>query len=331
MSDAGPPATPPSETSRPSDSPVPPWGRAGWAGPVLAALLYLLFWQVVLFRWLPDSLIAVLVSTVISLALVVWFPAQFARTFRHPRALALNALCAAALVMPLQVSVFIGRPLAPWNYLVLVPGLPSLLLIWLAASLGALLSFVLRGANMIPPVAVVLALVDIWTVLLGGPVQKIMQSQNPAAQRFSRAISARLPTPPLEKRGAAPLHVDVGFADFLFIAFFVAAICRFAPGPGTYVRTLWGLIAVLCAYMLVVLVKEINLPALVPMAILMIGLHWRRFHYERSELFALLYAALFIGLIAAGFWLFGRAKEPAVPSDREPGVEQTGSISPVLT
>ncbi|HEV2472271.1 MAG TPA: hypothetical protein VGS41_06375, partial [Chthonomonadales bacterium] len=36
------------------------------------------------------------------------------------------------------------------------------------------------------------------------------------------------------------------------------------------------------------------LPALVPIAVVVIGAHWRRFKYERSEAFALLYAGIIV-------------------------------------
>src|SRR5438477_524299 len=81
--------------------------------------------------------------------------------------------------------------------------------------LGVLLSRLLRSANMIPPVAAVLALVDIWTVLLGGPVQKAIESQTPASKAVVSAMTVPLPSAP--KTGAAPFVV-VGFADFLFAA-----------------------------------------------------------------------------------------------------------------
>jgi hypothetical protein len=262
---------------------------------------YLAFWQVAP-RVRTDGIYPILVSTLISLALIVWFPARFAQTYRRPRVLAISLLVSGAAVLPLQVMGAMGRSAAPWSLMGAVPGLPGLLFIWFAASAGALLSFVLRGANMIPPVAAVLALVDIWTVLLGGPVQKIMASENPTAKAITTAMQVRLPRPAVDKVGATPLYVNVGFADFLFIAFFVAAMCRFAPGPRTYPRMVRALILVLCSYMLVVMWREINLPALAPMAIAMIALHWKHFHYERSEVFALVYAAVFIAAIALGFW-----------------------------
>lgn len=309
-----------------------PGGRAGtspssWGVPALAALAFLLFWQIAP-RVRVDGVAMVLASTVVSLALVIWLTAHLALALRTVRSLVLSVLVSGGLVVPLLTMFALRRPVAPWVYLVFVPGLPHLLTIWFAASIGAALSRLVRAANMIPPVAAVLALVDIWTVLLGGPVQQAMRSQTPAAQAVVRSLTVPLPAPESRGPNAAPMMV-VGFADFLFIAFFMAALHRFLGGLPAFRRTIWVLIVVLCAYMLVVFFTGWSLPALVPMAIVLIGMHWSAFHYERSEAFALLYAGFFIVAIAAGFWLFAGSRpepagEPIGPSPRARPEPATG-------
>lgn len=307
MSDGAPPSAP--ETV----APIPPAathtespsGLSVWAPPVLIACGYLAFWQIAP-RIRTDAVGAMILSTVVGLALIVWFSAQFARGYREPASFALSALTAAAALVPLQLMLYTRNAVPPWRWILFVPGLPDLLMVWLAASLGGLLSFILRGANMIPPVAAVLALVDIWTVFLG-PVGKIVKSDSSVARSVTNALTATLPAP--TPTGAAPIppHLIVGFADFLFIAFFVSAISRFVPSSRVYRRMLLTLIAILGAYMLVVFFSGWNLPALLPLAVIMIALHWRYFQYSRSELFALLYAGLFIVLIGAGFWYMNRS------------------------
>jgi hypothetical protein len=192
---------------------------------------------------------------------------------------------------------------APWSWVLAVPGLAELAFILFGVSVGAALSRILRSANMIPPVAGVLALVDIWTVLLGGPVQRVMESAAPSAQRLTEAMTIRLPAP---TSGAAPMAV-VGFADFVFIAFFVAAMCRFEGDAVGYGRTVRPLAAVLAAYMVVVLLTDWRLPALVPMAAVVLAVHWRRFRYSRSEAIALIYAAALVAVLLGGaVWLSRR-------------------------
>jgi hypothetical protein len=106
----------------------------------------------------------------------------------------------------------------------------------------------------------------------------------------------------------------VGFADFLFTAFFIAAICRFVTARSPYAKTVITLITALCLYMCIVLYFDLSLPALVPMALVMLALHWKNFQYSRSEIFALIYAALIIGVVVGLFWFFGRSRKPEEPN-----------------
>lgn len=304
MSDGDSPSAP--ETDAPTPNPTPETSRASgrsvWVPPLFIGVCYLAFWQIAP-RIRTESLGAVLISTLLALSILIWLNAQMARGWRRPGQLLLSLVISGLIVVPFQILLFLDKPMAPWSWLPRVHGLLDLGTVCLATSLGGLLSFILRGANMIPPVAAVLALVDIWTVLLGGPVGRIMTSTNPAAVKVTQAMTVKLPA--LAPRGATPFNLVVGFADFLFIAFFVAAISRFVPSQRIYHRMLSTLITVLCAYMLVVCFFGLSLPALLPLAVVMIALHWRYFQYSRSEIFAMLYAGLFILLIGAGFWYMG--------------------------
>lgn len=307
-------AFPPSEALPSSSNPLLP--RALWFTPLLIALAYLLFYQIAP-RIRTESLPAILTATVFSLALSVWMPAQYAYTFRARRFLLISLALAVLINLPLRLMFVLNRPLTPWIYLLVLDvkylhGLMDVLFIWLAASFGTVLSFLVRGTNMIPPIAAVLVLVDIWTVLLGGPVKQVIESPNPTAQAVTQAMTVRLPAPKVP-RGVQPIQGAVGFADYLFIAFFVAGICRYVEDVRVYRRMLWTLIGVLSAYMLVVLMTGWQLPALVPMGVVMIALHWKYFHYERSEAFAMLYALLLLLVVGGAFWYFGRGTSAPVP------------------
>ncbi len=293
---------------RPQALQLPPAERSRAARvSITLAIAYLAFWQITP-RIPVNSLGVVLLTTLMSLALAVWLPAQLARSSYAPSRLVIHLVVAALLIVPLMFAARGVGPHLPWSAVVAVPGLSGVLVIWLAATGGSLLALIVRSINMLPPIAAVLALVDIWTVFLGGPVQKIMESNSPIAQTVTRAMTVPLPAPKPVSGSAAPYNVAVGFADFLFIAFFVSSVTRFVPDRRTYRRLVVVLVALLCAYMLVVFKWGIAMPALVPMAVVMLALHWRHFRYERSEVFALLYAALVIGAIVAIFWW--RSREP---------------------
>ena len=97
------------------------------------------------------------------------------------------------------------------------------------------------------------------------------------------------------------MQLAVGFADFLFIALFFACFQRFGiPSRRTF-QVLGG---VLAFYMLLVALTGLPLPALVPIAVVIIGMNLRQFRYERSEGFALLYAGLIVAAVAGGFYFF---------------------------
>ncbi len=276
-----------------------PVDRAPW-GAIWPVAAYLIYWQVAP-RIRDDRIGTVILSTLVSLTLVIVATGTLGRTIRSVRGALVLTLVAAAVIVPIRLMAAFGHMLPPWRWILAAPGVADLGFIALGAGCGILLSRMVRGANMVPPVAAVLALVDIWTVTMGGPVHQIMTSDNPGAQKVAEAMTVRLPAP---TSGAAPIAV-VGFADFLFIAFFTSAMCRFAGDREGYRRTVWPLAIVLSLYMLVVLVTGLRLPALVPMAVVVIIAHWRRFHYARSEAFALLYAGLVVAAIIAGAVLMG--------------------------
>ncbi len=87
------------------------------------------------------------------------------------------------------------------------------------------------------------------------------------------------------------MQLAIGFADFLFIATFFTCFARFGVRSRNTFYVLCGL---LTGYMLFVAWKGIDLPALVPIAIVVIGMNLRHFRYTREELFAMLYAGLIV-------------------------------------
>ena len=288
----------------------------GWLPALLVGLAYPLFWQIAP-RIHTEAIGAIIFSTFVSLGLVIWFAAEVGRACVTTRAALISTLVSSAIILPLRVLAAV-RPNhipPPWSLALYIPGLPDLLFVWFAGSLGSLLSRIIRSANLIPPVAIMLALVDIWTVLLGGPVQTLMTSKNPVAQLVTQSMTVKLPAPtPLH--GATPVNTQIGFADFLFVAFFSASITRFVGRPRVHRRMVIVMISALCLYMLPVIILAWSLPALVPMSVVMLALHWRYFQYERSEAFALLYAGLLVAAIAFGFWFF--SKRSPQPESKDP-------------
>jgi hypothetical protein len=277
--------------------------------------LYLLFWQLVSF--IPGHMTAVVITTLISLLLVLLFTVRAARALCSPKALVVTTLVAGALTIPpLLVMLFSQlhpgwggwHALAPLLAVIFlpqrIPGLSGLLMILFAACIGVWLSRILREVKILLPIAVVLALVDMYVVFGGGLVTQAQSGRAPVARAAMHALMVSLPTTQ-PKGGAAPMQLAVGFADFLFIALFFASFVRFGI-PAR--RTFSMLYSALALYMVFVAMPQLlgltdlALPALVPIAVVVIGMNLRQFRYDRSEAFALLYAGLIVAAVAGIFY-----------------------------
>lgn len=290
-------------------APGPTWGAAAATG-----LLYLVLWQVAPgIRW--ESHVPTVVSTLAAVTLALLFGAYLARSALSPRSALWLTGAAALCAVPLRLGTAFGAMPQPWRLMAAAPGLPDLCVVALAAGLGVQLSRLLRAPNLILPVAVVLAMTDIWTVMLNGPVQRIMQSQTETAQRITTAMMVGLPPKELQT-GAAPM-AGAGFADFLFVAFFVAAVTRFAPADALFRATVKWVVGVLALYMLIVMFSGLALPAMAPIAVTVIILHRRLFTYTRAEVFAMIYALLLLAAVIGGMWMLSRPGPAARQTEGE--------------
>ena len=286
-------------------------GMEGWHA-VATALLYLAFFRVS--TLLPFTVTSTIFVTLAAMVLMLVFTVRVARALIAPRIFAVNCVLAGIFALPL-----IGIPILGWffpiwggwpqvgpvyfHYMVLlkhVLGLKELLVMWLAACVGVGVSRLIKEMKLVLPVGIVLGLVDIMAVFSTvGVVNQATTGKSQAAQVAMRALTVQIPTTHAAG-GSPPLQLQIGFADFLFIALFFACFKRFRVSA-------WNTFVVLCAalslYMLIVAFTATALPALVPIAIVVIGMNLRQFRYDRSEVFALLYAALIVGAAVGAFWL----------------------------
>src|SRR2546425_6313649 len=110
----------------PSSPPPNQAAVAPWIAPAIAALIYLLFWQIAP-RVRTDSMGAIIISTLFSLGLIVWFTASLARIAPSIRVLLMGALISGALVIPLKVMLGTNHVYLPWTVLLWIPGLADLI------------------------------------------------------------------------------------------------------------------------------------------------------------------------------------------------------------
>lgn len=294
---------------------LPSLWRRNWPGPIVTALIYLVFWQTTL-RIPSGDIFIVWATTIISLLIVLLFTVLIARSLTGIRSIVVNLVAAGALALPLVLGPILIRTFPHWrgwahlapglrfysHGVHRLPGLHELLLIWLAATIGAAIARLVREFKMLLPMAIALAAVDIYVVFGGGLVTQANSGHSPIASAAMSALTVRLPTTG-PRTGAAPMQLSVGFADFLFTSLFFACFARFAT-PSK--RTFWVLFATLVGYMLLVFFFSLDLPALVPIALVVIGMNARRFQFARSEAFAMLYAGILVLAILGGMILWSR-------------------------
>lgn len=262
---------------------------------------------------IPFGQAAVVAATLISLALVLLFTVSAARALSVGRALRIWAPLAGLLSLPYVLMPILYARFPTWTgwpaageaflryqkVMAHVPGLHGLMLILFAVCLGVWVSHLLREMKILLPIAIVLALMDLYVVFGGGLVTQAHTGKAPVAQAAMKSLTVPLSSHP--KSGAAPMQLSVGFADFLFIALFFACFTRFGiPARRTFLL----LSAVLAIYLTVVYVFRIDLPALVPIAVVVVGTNLREFRYERSEAYALLYAGLIVAAALGGLFYF---------------------------
>jgi len=259
----------------------------------------------------PFGQAAVVIATLISLALVLLFTVSAARSLSDRRVLAVWSGLSALVSLPYVLVPILAQRFPAWSAwpsvapvflrygaaMAHVPGLHGLMLILLAVCVGVWVSTLLREMKILLPIAVVLAMMDLYVVFGGGMVSQANSGKAPVAQAAMKSLTVPLSSPLHPKTGAAPMELAVGFADFLFISLFFSCFMRFGVSSRP---TFLVLCAVLTGYLAVVYVRSVDLPALVPIAVVVVGMNLRRFQYERSEAFALLYAGLIVAGVLGG-------------------------------
>lgn len=244
-----------------------------------------------LMRWLlpflpvPQALfgLTALVVLVISVAWLLWLASGAGRIWTRWQALAGSVIALALWLMTWRLMPAI-KPIV-WQ--ALLGAIADISLIAAATLLGSLLSSFIRHANLIPPIAVVVTVVDIWTVLLGGFVQQVQQK----APQIVEAAGVKVPIAGSAKVPGIGLPM-IGMGDLFFAAFFFALLWRFALNPriSYWLAVLLVLLGLTLAQMPFV---PFGLPGLPFLAIAILLPNWRSFSYTSEEKRALIIGGIF--------------------------------------
>lgn len=193
-----------------------------------------------------------------------------------------------------------GIPSSKESAFLLYQSLRSYFLILAAVGLGRTLALLIREPNLLVPVVPFAAIVDILTVFAPAGVVHQLLEKRPA---FVQLLSVPIPSV-----GSVPVFkqltpvVLIGLGDFVFLGLYFACLYRFRLRERP---TLVGMYLGLVVYLLLLLlVPRIDrLPALVPMAIVFLGVNWRHFRLTRGELISsAVITALASALLGWYFW-----------------------------
>ena len=188
--------------------------------------------------------------------------------------------------------------------------------------LGAALSSLLKDRNLLIPVSIFLAGLDIFLVLTPIGFVKRMLEHNPG---LVKAASVSVPVAASKATGGvAQIFGTIGPADFVFMAMFFIALYKF--GLRTRLTAIW-LVPALLAYLCLIFFLP-ALPLLVPICLTVLIVNATCFKLNGEEWAS---TALITGIvIALIFW--GRSIKPPVeplPPVADPGAQaQGGSPAP---
>jgi len=236
-----------------------------------------------------------------------------------------TAIAAVLIGVPMQFGLgFAANAAGGLAASILHPIAQTGLLVW-CLGLGAMLCLALRGdRNLLVPVAIFLALFDIWLVFVPeGPVGQIARGNQAALAQ----VAFTVPAPTHAPTGAkAHSLAYIGPADFLFMSMFFVALYRF--GLRARETAIW-MAPVLVLYLLVALmfphvslgpIRLGALPALVPIGLVLLAVNAREFRLSRDEKITS-WAVLVIG-IALVAWRF--SVQPTSPVEPSPSEDAQG-------
>jgi hypothetical protein len=234
-------------------------------------------------------------AVVVGVALVVWLAFEAGRVFEAKWAGILGLIAAGARVglafLPLPKSLAAQ---------VAFGTIADTLILAAALLLGSSISGLIRHANLLPPVAIVLTVVDIWTVWLGGFVARIQQKAQEGvviAQRVIEAATVKMPTVATAQYAHVGIPV-IGIGDLFFAAFLFALLWKFGLNARSafFLSVVFVIFGLMLAQLPFVPFGVPGLPFIV-LAILLPNL--KSFRYTPEEKKALLIGAIFLfGLLA---------------------------------
>lgn len=191
------------------------------------------------------------------------------------------------------------------------PGIPSQVInalgqiglpIW-CVGLGALLATLIKDRNIVVPIAIFLACLDMFLVFSPlGWTHRLIKT----APALLPAIAAQVPVASHETTGEriSPGAL-AGPADFMFLAMFLVALFRHNMRAR---RTVIAIIPTLLVYMLLVNRLHTALPALVPIGGVVLLVNWKEFELSKHEKMS----TSVVAVVGVALFTWGFFQQPAI-------------------
>jgi len=234
-------------------------------------------------------------AVIVGVALLVWLAFEVGRVIEAKWAGVLGLVVAGARIGLVFLPV-------PQNLTAQVAfgAIADTLILAAALLLGSSISVLIRHANLLPPIAVVLTVVDIWTVWLGGFVARIQQKAQEGvaiAQRIVEAATVKVPTVATAQHARVGIPL-IGIGDLFFAAFLFALLWKF--GLNARSAFVLSVVFVIFGLMLAQLpFVPFGVPGLPFIALAILLPNLKSFQYTPEEKKALLVGAAFlVGLLA---------------------------------
>ena len=174
-----------------------------------------------------------------------------------------------------------------------------------ASCVGYLVSLRIKDRNLLLPVVMFAATIDLWTVN-AGPVSSVMKG----APEIVSAVSAPIP---MAGTGAFVPALMMGMGDPLFMAVVFAAVHRVGLDAR---RNYFFVLAIMTITMMAVLVGIVPyIPALIALAVAVVAANWGQFRLSRQEKISTAIVAVVLVATLPLVWHILKPKKPASKPD----------------
>jgi hypothetical protein len=195
------------------------------------------------------------------------------------------------------------------------------LMLW-CCGLGALLASIINDKNLLVPLSIFLAGFDAFLILNPDSLPRKIMEKSPGV--FTK-VAAQVPSIVQKAPGVTGVAPSafVGPADFIFLTMFFMALFKFRMRTS---QTLTVMIPVLVAYLFTVVVfgsasigpmSLSQLPALVPIGLVILLVNWKEFNLNKQELAStLVVAVMSVTLASYGFSRAAAARKSMTPESQ---------------